>query len=299
MTPTSPAPPSARTAWLAALRPRTLVAGVVPVAVGTALAIEYGTHQPVLTLICVGVSLLLQVGVNLHNDFADAMSGADDGNRLGPQRATAEGWIAPTTIRNAAYATLALAGCLGMVLVAVGGLPIFVAGVLSILAALGYTGGPAPLGYRGLGELLVFTFFGLVATGGTFFLHTGVLTAPALWAAATIGSLASAILVVNNLRDRHTDKASGKRTLAVVLGARATRLEYTFLIAFAYLAIAGLWLVGKVDAGWLLPLLSLPLAGKRIAAVWSLDGRELNGELARTAQLELLFGLLLSVGAAL
>ncbi|MGB1015399.1 MAG: 1,4-dihydroxy-2-naphthoate octaprenyltransferase, partial [Nannocystaceae bacterium] len=187
---TSAHAPGPLQAWISALRPRTLVAGVVPVGVGTALAMAEGQHHPGTTLACVAVSLLLQVGVNLHNDHADASSGADTEARLGPARATAQGWITPATVLRAAYLALALAGLVGLYLVSIGGWPILAAGIASVLAALAYTGGPFPLGYRGLGEVLVFTFFGLVATAGTFFLHTGAVSVLAVWAASAIGALA-------------------------------------------------------------------------------------------------------------
>ncbi len=285
-------------AWISALRPRTLVAGVVPVAVGTALAIAYGLHHPPTTLACVGVALLLQVAVNLHNDYEDGQRGTDD-HRLGPERATSEGWLAPASVLRAAVAAIVAATILGAYLVSIGGWPFVVAGLASIAATLAYTGGPVPLGYRGCGELLVFIFFGLIATAGTFMLHTGVLTDLSLWSASAVGSLAAAILVVNNLRDRKTDAASGKRTLAVILGPRRTRIEYALLIGYPYAMVLGLVLSGCAPLGWLLPLLSLPLALRRLDGVWHRDGRALNRDLAQTAQLELIFGLLLAVGVLL
>jgi len=187
----------------------------------------------------------------------------------------------------------------GLYLVSVGGWPILAAGIASIVAALAYTGGPFPLGYRGLGEVLVFTFFGLVATAGTYFLHTGGVSGPALWAASAIGALASAILVVNNLRDRETDRACQKNTLAVLLGPRLTRVEYTLFVAYPFVMCTALWASGSVPSGWLLPWVCLPLAGARVRNVWQQDGPALNIELARTAQLELVFGLLLSLGVML
>jgi 1,4-dihydroxy-2-naphthoate polyprenyltransferase len=187
----------------------------------------------------------------------------------------------------------------GPYLVAQSGWPLVIIGLASVGAGIAYTGGPWPLAYLGLGEPFVFVFFGLIAVAGTYFVQTGTLAAQAWWAAAPIGSLVTAILVVNNLRDRSTDAAAKKRTLAVRFGARFARGEYAGLVIAAYLAPLVAWFLGAVGPGWLLPLLSLPWAWRGLRLVGRSDDRALNPALGATARLELMYGLLLALGVHL
>jgi 1,4-dihydroxy-2-naphthoate octaprenyltransferase len=283
--------------WWAAIRPATLWAGAVPVLVGTALAFADGHRAWLPALGALVGALLIQIGSNLVNDYADFQKGADTPDRLGPARATAKGWLTARQVAGGAAVSLGLAGLLGVYLTWVGGWPILALGVASILAAVAYTAGPWPLGYLGLGDLFVLLFFGFGATAGTYWVQAGALSAACLWAGAAVGALATAILVVNNLRDRVGDARAGKRTLVVRFGPTFARWEYTALVAFAYgTSVAQGALAGW---GWLLPLVSLPLAYKAVAALWHTDGAALNPWLGATARLELVFGLLLATGVLL
>lgn len=287
--------------WLGAARPATLPAAVVPVLVGTAVgAAEGAPFRPgpfVAALLC---ALLIQVATNFANDYSDFHRGADTPDRLGPVRATAAGLLAPRQVLAGIVVTFGLAALLGSYLIVVGGWPILVIGVLSILAGLAYTGGPWPFGYHGLGDVFVFVFFGLVAVTGSAYLQTGRWTALALAAAVPVGLLVTNILVVNNLRDLPTDRVAGKGTLAVRLGDRPTRLQYAALAALAYAVPVLLVLTGAARAWLLLPLLTLPLAVALVRQVMGgLAGRDLNAVLRRTGQLEMAFGVLLAAGLLL
>jgi 1,4-dihydroxy-2-naphthoate octaprenyltransferase len=241
-------------------------------------------------------ALWIQVGCNLANDFFDFARGADTAERLGPARATQQGWLTPKQVAWGAGAALFLAMLVGTYLVAVGGWPILWVGIASLVSAVAYTGGPFPLGYHGLGDLFVLVFFGFVAVCGTVWVQGLVVPTTALYAALPVGTLATAILVVNNLRDRHTDAVAGKRTLAVRMGPRATRLQYVLLVVAAYGVLPLGWGLGDLSPGWMLPFLCLPLAWREIRGVLMHDGAALNAHLAGTARLELVFGLLLALG---
>ena len=290
--------PSSWNLWLLAARPRTLPAAVAPVVTGTGVAIaEDGFWLPA-ALAAVLVALLLQIAANLANDVFDFRRGADTAERLGPPRVTQRGLIAPERVLRATWIVLAAALLPGLYLVIRGGWPILVLGLIAIVAALAYTGGPFPLGYHGLGEVAVFLFFGLVAVAGTAYVQTGDLTGLALAAGVPMGTIAAAILVVNNLRDLPTDRAAGKRTMAVRLGRRATIIEYCALLAVAFLVPPVLWFAGETGAWAMLPWLSLPLAYVLVRAVASESGRALNARLAGTARLQLVFGVLFAIGLA-
>ncbi len=291
--------PSPLKAWMLATRPATLPAGAVPVVVATALASADGVFAAGPALAALAAAILVQIGTNLANDYYDFKKGADNEDRLGPARATQKGWLTPGQVMAGAVVVSALAGAAGLYLTWVAGWPALAIGVVSIACAFLYTGGPFPLAYHGLGDLFVLVFFGFVAVAGTYYVQALGLTPAVFLAAAPVGLIATAILVVNNLRDRNTDAAANKRTLAVRFGARAARIEYTALIAAAYLAPITAVVTGWGGLGWLLPLLSLPLAVKEIRAIWTLDGGALNPHLGGTAKLEMLFGILLSVGMLL
>ena len=291
--------PSVLTAWASAIRPKTLSAGVVPVALGSALAYQAGSFKLWPALAALIGALLLQIGSNLANDVFDYLNGADDENRVGPARATQKGWLSTRQMLVGTGLVFAAALAVGAYLIAIGGWPIVIIGISGIICAVAYTGGPVPLGYRGLGDPLVFIFFGPVAVLGTYYVQAGTVTWLAAWASASVGLLATAILVVNNLRDRHTDERAGKRTLAVRMGARGARREYLALVSLAYAIPPALTALGMAQISWLLPLLSSPLALRRIRAVNTQDGAALNAELAATAQLCALFGGLLCLGVLL
>ncbi|MBI3978172.1 MAG: 1,4-dihydroxy-2-naphthoate polyprenyltransferase, partial [Chloroflexi bacterium] len=278
-----------------AARLPTLPAAVVPVLVGTAAGAAAGSFRPLPFVAALVAAVLIQVGTNLANDYFDYRKGADTAARLGPVRVTQSGLIAPAAVRRATVLTFGLAALVGLYLVAVGGWPILVVGLLSIAAGVLYTGGPWPFGYHGLGDLFVFIFFGLVAVVGTFYLHTGTATGAAFVVAIPVALLVTAILVVNNLRDIDTDRAAGKHTLAVRLGRRATRIEYVLLVAVAYVVPLVYWLAGSPSGWFWLPWLTLPLAISLVRVVVGQTGPVLNGALRGTARLHLLFGVLFAV----
>jgi 1,4-dihydroxy-2-naphthoate octaprenyltransferase len=260
--------------------------------VGSAVAAAHDAIRPAVLAAALLAAVLIQVGTNLANDYFDHRKGADTDARLGPPRATQAGLLSAEAIRRGMFATFGVAALIGIYLVTVGGIPILVVGLLSILAAVLYTGGPWPLGYHGLGDLTVFVFFGVVAVLGTAYLQIGAVTGDALVASIPVGLIVTAILVVNNLRDLDTDRATGKRTLAVRIGRAATRAEYVLLLLGAYLVPLARWLVGDHSLWTLLAWLTLPLAVVLGRAVLRDDGRALNGALRRTSQLHLFFGIL-------
>lgn len=282
--------------WLLAARPKTLPAAAVPVIVGTAVALSERVFSPGPALAALLAALLIQIGTNLANDVFDFKKGADTTARLGPVRVTQAGLLSPGQVLAGMWFTFGLAALIGVYLVLEGGWPIVIIGLLSIAAGMAYTGGPFSLGYNGLGDLFVFIFFGLVAVGGTYYVQAG-LVSPAAWAAAVpVGLLAAAILVVNNLRDIDTDRAAGKKTLAVRFGARGVQMEYTLLVVGAYACPLLMWLTGTSTVWVLLAWLSLPLTRPLFQLIWREKGRVLNQALAGTARLELVYGLLFSAG---
>lgn len=290
-------PVTTQRAWLLAARPRTLPAAVGPVLVGTALAIADGRFAWGPALACLACALLLQVGSNFANDYFDFFRGADTEERLGPTRVTSAGLLSPAQVRLGIAVVFGVATLIGLYLVWVGGWPVLVTGFAAIVAALLYSGGPLPYGYHGLGELFCFIFFGFAAVVGTYYVQA--LSAPGyVWLAAVpVGSLITAILVVNNLRDIATDAHAGKKTVAVLLGDSGARAEWIVFVALAYLATLALALVQTV---WvLLALFSLPIAWKLMREVRTLKGRALNKTLAGTARLSLVYSVLLAIGLAL
>lgn len=293
------AQPVARQAWLLAIRPKTLPAAVAPVLVGTAVAVSAGASHLPSALAAFAVALLLQIAANLANDVFDFRHGADTEERLGPVRVTQSGMLSPNHVLVGTGLVLLLATLVGLYLVSRGGWPILAIGIVALLSALAYTGGPRPIGYHGLGEVFVFIFFGLVAVAGTFYVQAGELSALALGAAIPMGCLITAILVVNNLRDIDTDRTAGKRTVAVRLGRDRTVLEYMLLLAVSYISIPMIWLTGLSGLWIMLAWLTIPLAVKLVRAVSTVSGKALNPLLAGTARLQLIFGVLLSAGIVL
>src|SRR3712207_1509871 len=280
-----------------AARPRTLPAAVAPVLVGTALAATEGTFKPLTFVAALVGALFIQVGTNLSNDYSDARRGADTEDRLGPVRVTAGGLVPPRQVLIATYVAFAGAVLAGTDLSAAGGWELLLVGVASILAGVLYTGGPRPYGYEGLGEVFVFLFCGVVAVAGSYFAQVERLSAEALMLAVPVGLLASAILVVNNVRDLDTDRRAGKRTLAVRLGRARTRTLYTAMIAGAYVTVALPWLLGDLGPWLLLAAVSVRLAIPMVRVVRTrTDGPALNQALAGTGRLQLAFCVLLSAG---
>lgn len=283
--------------WWRTIRPATLWAGAVPVIVGSALAIADGARRLDLAALALLGALGLQIGCNLVNDYADDARGAD-ADRIGPARASASGWLTARQVLTGAAVAFGATVLAGVALVVAGGWPIALLGVASVLAAIAYTVGPMPLGYVGLGDAFVLLFFGFGAVVGTCFVLTGGAPAVTWVAGGAVGALATAILVVNNLRDRHGDARVGKRTLAVRFGARFARIEYALLVAVAFGAvIVAAWTTARW--GLLLPLLALPEGLRLTHRVWRTDGAQLNPLLGATARLELIFGALLAIGALL
>ena len=292
--------PSTVRIWLLAIRPATLPAAVSGVLVGLGAALGIGAPFRLDTAVgCLAVALVLQITANLSNDLSDFRRGADTPDRAGPLRVAAAGLVTERQLEIAIVVTIAIAAAIGLWLTAIGGPVLLGLGVLAIVAALAYTGGPWPYGYRGLGEVFVFVFFGLVAVVGTAFLQAGQVLPLFVAAAVPVGALTTAILVVNNLRDIPTDVAAGKRTLAVILGRRATVVEYRLLLAVAFLVPVALLVAGR-GLPVLLPLLTLPLALPLERTVRTFaEARQLNPVLKGTARLALVHGLLLAIGLAI
>jgi 1,4-dihydroxy-2-naphthoate polyprenyltransferase len=291
---------SKASAWRLAVRPPTLTAAIAPVAVGTGVAIHYNVFDLLPALAALFGALCLQIGANFANDVFDFQRGADTKDRLGPPRVTQLGLLSQREVFAGMWLMFGLAFLAGIYLVAVGGWPIVIVGLASILAAIIYTGGPWPIGYHALGDLFAFVFFGLVAVLGTFYVQAGELVGLAWAAAIPVGCTVTAILVVNNLRDIDTDRSAGKTTLAVIVGRRVTRTWYGLLLTAAYLVALGTWVFGPATAAVLLVLLSLPFARTPLQAViGGTEGRALNLSLKATARFHLIFGLLFAVGLAI
>jgi 1,4-dihydroxy-2-naphthoate octaprenyltransferase len=288
--------------WIMAARPRTLPAAVAPVLVGTAAAVEWAGRLPRVGAFLAALvgSIFIQIGTNLANDYSDAKRGADMADRLGPVRVTSAGLVTPRRVLVATWVAFGVAVACGIYLAAVAGIVILAIGAVSIAAGVLYTGGPRPYGYAGLGEVFVFLFFGLVAVNGSYYVQVERLDALPLGLSIGVGFLATAILVVNNVRDVETDRRAGKLTLAVRMGrARAVTL-YRLLLLGAYLMLPIALLAGEASALPLLGFASLPLA---IAPLRTLatrgDGPALNRALAQTGVLLGAFSLLVSAGLLL
>ncbi len=283
--------------WLMAARPRTLPAAIAPVLVGSALACSQGTFRPLAFVAALVGSVFIQIGTNLSNDYSDARRGADTEDRLGPVRVTAGGLMPPKRVLVGTYVAFGVAVAAGAYLTAIAGWQLLLVGAASILAGVLYTGGPRPYGYEGLGEVFVFLFFGVVAVVGSYFVQTEELSWEAFALSVPVGLLASAILVVNNIRDVETDRRAGKRTLAVQLGRDRARGLFVAMIALSFLAPVAIWLAGGLSAWVLLALLSAPLAVPLLRSVRTrTDGPALNDALAATGRLLAVFSLLLAAG---
>ncbi|EXI82845.1 MAG: 1,4-dihydroxy-2-naphthoate octaprenyltransferase [Candidatus Accumulibacter appositus] len=290
-------PPSPLGAWWLAIRPKTLTVAVAPLVVGHALAwAQTGSllWQP--ALLALLAALLIQIGTNLHNDVGDFERGSDRPDRVGPPRVTAMGWLSPAAVRRAAWLALALAFNFGIYLAYHGGWPIVVIGLTSLLAAWAYTNGPWPIAYRPLGELFVVLFFGLVAVGGSYYLQTLSISPAALLAGGMLGLFAAAVITVNNYRDLDTDRQAGKRTLAVVVGRRATQWVYAAEMLLPLLLLPCLALVAGRGPWLALPLLVVPPALQLLQRFRREPaGPVFNQLLASTARLQFVYALLLAL----
>jgi len=293
-----PPAPGSVAAWVLACRPKTLVCAFVPVAVGAAAAHQAGSLAVIPTLVALLGAVLIQIGANFANDVFDADKGADTEERVGPTRAVASGLLSGSAMRTGIVVAFGLATLCGGYLVTISGWPIIAIGVLSILSALAYTGGPYPLGYHGLGDVFVWVFFGPVAVCGTALVAHGSVPLVAWLASIPVGALATAILVVNNVRDRETDVKANKRTLAVRFGRRAGEFEQLTLLTVSY--VIPVLLAKLTGSPWmLLPLVSLPLAVLHYRELRRREGSALNATLAGAARLLAVHGALLATALAL
>ncbi|NOH02394.1 MAG: 1,4-dihydroxy-2-naphthoate polyprenyltransferase [Chloroflexi bacterium] len=283
-------------AWWLAIRPRTLPAAVSGVTMGSALAWHDGSFQILPALAALLIALLLQIGSNVANDVFDFERGVDTAERLGPVRVTQAGFLTPAQVKRGMFVIFGLAALLGLYLASLRGWTVILIGVAAILSAVAYTGGPFPLGYHGLGDIFVFIFFGIAAVTGTYFVQAGLVSLAAWWMSVPVGWIVTAILVVNNLRDLENDRKAGKRTLAVLLGARGSKVEYILLMGTAYLAVPVLVLTKIIPAGGMLTWLSLPFAVRTLRVVLTQTGRPLNAALAGTGQTAFLFSVFFWVG---
>lgn len=281
--------------WILAARPRTLGAALIPVVAGGALAISISAFDPLVSALILASAVLIQIATNFFNDALDHVKGADTAGRLGPTRVTSAGLLPARRVMTGAFLTLALAALFALPLVLRGGGIILLVGLLSLLFAYAYTGGPFPLAYLGLGEIFVILFFGLIAVAGTFYLNTLAFSVAAILAGLQIGLHSSVLLAVNNLRDLETDRAANKKTLAARFGLNFARRENAalviapFILGLAWLPLGYLW-------AFLLPLLTLPLAWWLArACLTATPDRQVNQLLAQAAALHAAFGLLLAL----
>jgi 1,4-dihydroxy-2-naphthoate octaprenyltransferase len=283
-------------AWVMACRPATLTAALSPVAVGTAVAVSVHGFRSGPALAALFGAICLQIGSNLANDVFDYEKGADTAERLGPTRAAQAGLLTATELKRGMGVAFLLAFTAGIYLTAITGPVIVAIGLGSIASAIAYTGGPFPLGYHGLGDVFVMLFFGFVAVCGTALVQVGSVPLLAWAASVPVGALATAILVVNNVRDCETDVRAGKRTLPVRFGRRVGLVEYAVLLGLAY-AVPVLLVAANQASPWaLLPLLSAPLAIRLVRRVWRENGPALNATLVLTAKLLFVHSALLAIG---
>jgi len=285
--------------WILASRPKTLLAAVVPVMVGSALAISMKKFFLPYSLIALLCSILIQIGTNFTNDLYDYLKGSDTIKRKGPRRVLASGLITVKEMRLAIILVFGLTFLLGLYLVYSAGLLILWVGIFSIFAGIIYTAGPFPLAYNGLGDVFVFIFFGIVGTMGTYYLHTQEISVTAFLVSIPVGALITNILVVNNYRDIEEDREANKQTLAVILGRDFSRWQFIFLILISYATSVVLFFNFNYYLWIFLPFATLPIAIILIKMLYTLNGEELNKTLELSAKFAGLYGLLLSVSLIL
>lgn len=283
--------------WWLAIRPKTLPAAIAPVLLGASIALRHGSFKLLPALAAMLIAVLIQIATNLVNDVVDFSRGADNAARTGPARATQTGMLSPRQVWGGAIVTFGLAALIGVYLVLIAGWPALALGAAALIAGAAYTAGPFPLAYHGLGGLFVLLFFGYGAVAGTVYVTAGFLPAETWYAATAAGALTVNILVINNVRDIETDRAAGRMNIPVTLGRAAGEWQYAIMAAIAYaVPILLLWL-GLASPWALLSFLSLPFA----SGVWQkmrsgLEGQQLNPMLGKTAQVLLLYCILLSIG---
>ncbi len=285
--------------WWLASRPKTLPAAASGVVMGSALAWMDHSFQVLPALAALCVALLLQIGSNVANDVYDFERGADTSKRHGPLRVTQAKLLTPEQVKRGMWIIFGLAALFGLYLAFLRGWPLIIIGLAAIISAIAYTGGPFPLGYYGLGDVFVFIFFGLAAVAGTYYVQTGSVSSAAWWMSVPIGLIVTAILVVNNLRDLEHDRAAGKHTLAVMMGAGGSHIQYVLCLAIAYLILPILIFLKIVPVATLLTWLSLPLAWKSLRTVFTQQGKPLNAALAGTGQTALAYSVLFWLGIVL
>ena len=282
--------------WILASRPKTLLAAVVPVMVGSALAISQGKFFLLYSLIALVCSTLIQIGTNFTNDLYDFLKGSDTVKRKGPRRVLASGLISVKEMKLAIVIVFGLTFLFGLYLVYSVGILILWVGIFSIFAGIIYTAGPYPLAYNGLGDLFVFIFFGIVGTMGTYYLHTQEISSLAFIVSLPVGGLITNILIVNNYRDIEEDRNSNKKTLTVILGKEFSRWQYIFFILISYLTSFSLYFIFNFSAWIFLPITTIPISIILIRMLYTFKGEELNKTLELSAKFAGLYGLLLSVG---
>lgn len=291
--------PSTFRIWYLAARPWTLPASLAPIIVGSAVAWHEGGLHALTALMALLTALLLQIAANFANDAIDFRKGADTDERVGPTRITSAGYVSYEGVMRATFLTLGLAVLTGLYLVYRGGWPFLLLGLFALVAAVAYTGGPFPISYLGLGEIFVFLFFGLIAVTGTAYLQTGEVTALSLWSSLIPGALIVGILVVNNYRDLEGDRAVNKRTVAVRIGPRNTRLEYALLLLITAATPLVFWAVGWLDAWALVTVLAWPLLWGLWRQVTTLQGPALNRTLGMTGRVAVVASVLFTIALVL
>jgi len=291
--------PSKLQSWILASRPRTLPAALVPVMVGSALAIYHGIFFPAYSIVALLCSILIQIGTNFTNDLYDYLKGTDTKERKGPLRVLASGLISVKEMKWGIFLVFFTAFLLGLYLVYSVGIMILWIGIFSIIAGLAYTAGPFPLAYNGLGDLFVFIFFGIVGTVGTYYLHAQQFTSLAFLISLPVGALITNILIVNNYRDIEEDKTAGKNTLAVLLGREFSRYEYVFFILVSFFIPFLLHFKYDFNIWIFLPYITLPIAITLVKMIYALTGTQLNKTLELSAKFSAIYGLLLSIGIIL
>lgn len=285
-------------AWLVASRPPTLLAAVAPVLVGSGLALADDVLRWDAGVVTLVAAVLINMAANFANDASDAARGTDNPDRIGPPRAVATGMLTARQVWVATAIAIGIASMCGLYLAWISSWVILAIGLASVIAMLGYTGGPWPYGYHGLGEVFVFVFFGVAAVVGSRFVHDATAPRDAWLLSIPVGFLVTAILVANNIRDIDTDRRTGKRTLAVALGRSRTRILFAALVGGSFLLIAGFAAAGLTASGTGLALVAMPLGWRPIAAVVrSTEGPPLIEALKATARLHLAVGVLLAIGS--
>lgn len=283
--------------WVEAARPKTLAAAFIPVLVGASIALNNELINWSATSTALICAFLIQIGTNFANDYYDFIKGADTDERIGFERATASGLIAPKTMLYATILCMVLAFLFGLYLVWIGGVIVLIIGLLSLLFGVLYTGGPFPLGYNGLGDIFVFIFFGIVAVMTTYYVNTLEWSEDTFWASIAVGALCTNILVVNNLRDVEQDSKVGKRTLGVIFGENALKIEYTFMLLLAFAIPPHFYVQLNYEYWVLLPLITLPIAVRHTITIWKEeDKKNLNAQLEKTAKFMAIFGILFAFG---